>query len=132
MPEEVLLSARGLAFEAGGARLIDGIDLDIRAGARVAVMGANGAGKSLLLRLLHGLIAPGGGEVGRACSGAPRLRAASRVSSSISSGVLMTVASPWMRTPLMSCIVVPLSSERLTFGLRWALSTFCVRSRQPM
>lgn len=63
MPEEVLLSARGLAFEAGGARLIDGIDLDIRAGARVAVMGANGAGKSLLLRLLHGLIPPGAGEI---------------------------------------------------------------------
>ena len=74
MPEEVLLSARGLAFEAGGARLIDGIDLDIRAGARVAVMGANGAGKSLLLRLLHGLIPPGAGEIrcagGRSTAGA--------------------------------------------------------------
>ena len=58
-----MLSARGLAFEAGGGRLIDGVDLDIGAGARTAVMGANGAGKSLLLRLLHGLIAPGGGEV---------------------------------------------------------------------
>lgn len=62
MPEP-LLSARGLAFEAGGGRLIDGIDLDIGAGARTAIMGANGAGKSLLLRLLHGLIEPGGGEV---------------------------------------------------------------------
>ncbi len=58
-----MLSARRLAFEAGGARLIDGIDLDIREGARTVVMGANGAGKSLLLRLLHGLIAPGAGEV---------------------------------------------------------------------
>ncbi len=63
MPEEVLLSARGLAFEAGGGRLIDGVDLDVRRGARTAVMGANGAGKSLLLRLLHGLIPPGAGEV---------------------------------------------------------------------
>ena len=63
MPEEMLLSARGLAFEAGGGRLIDGIDIDIRAGARTAIMGANGAGKSLLLRLLHGLIEPGAGEI---------------------------------------------------------------------
>ena len=63
MPEASLLSARGLVFEAGGGRLIDGIDLDIRAGARLAIMGANGAGKSLLLRLLHGLIAPGAGEI---------------------------------------------------------------------
>lgn len=63
MPEAVLLSARGLAFEAGGGRPVDGVDIDVRAGASVAVMGANGAGKSLLLRLLHGLIAPAAGEV---------------------------------------------------------------------
>ena len=63
MPEAVLLSARGLAFEADGGRPVDGVDIDVRAGASVAVMGANGAGKSLLLRLLHGLIAPAAGEV---------------------------------------------------------------------
>ena len=60
---EPLLSAGGLCFEAGGGRLIDGVDLDIRPGARLAVMGANGAGKSLLLRLLHGLIRPSAGEI---------------------------------------------------------------------
>ena len=58
-----LLSARGLCFDAGGKRLVDGIDIDIRPGSRTVVMGANGAGKSLLLRLLHGLIRPTAGEV---------------------------------------------------------------------
>ena len=58
-----LLSARGLCFDAGGKRLIDGVDIDIRPGRRTVVMGANGAGKSLLLRLLHGLIRPTAGEV---------------------------------------------------------------------
>ena len=58
-----LLSARGLCFDAGGKRLVDGIDIDIRPGRRTVVMGANGAGKSLLLRLLHGLIRPTAGEV---------------------------------------------------------------------
>ncbi len=58
-----LLSARGLCFDAGGKRLIDGVDIDIRAGRRTVVTGANGAGKSLLLRLLHGLIRPTEGEV---------------------------------------------------------------------
>lgn len=62
MPEP-LLSARGLCFEAGGKRLIEGIDIDIGPARRTAVMGANGAGKSLLLRLLHGLIAPSAGEI---------------------------------------------------------------------
>lgn len=58
-----LLSAEGLCFEAGGKRLIDGIDLEIRRARRTMVMGANGSGKSLLLRLLHGLIAPSSGTV---------------------------------------------------------------------
>ena len=58
-----LLGARGLCFDAGGKRLIDGVDIDIRPGRRTVVMGANGAGKSLLLRLLHGLIRPTAGTV---------------------------------------------------------------------
>ena len=58
-----LLQARGLCFDAGGKRLIDRIDARIRLHRRTAIMGANGTGKSLLLRLLHGLIQPTAGEV---------------------------------------------------------------------
>jgi len=54
---------KGLVFEAGGKRLIDGIDLQIESGPLTVVMGPNGAGKSLLLRLLHGLIVPTAGTV---------------------------------------------------------------------
>jgi tungstate transport system ATP-binding protein len=57
------LAARGLVFEAGGKRLIDGVSLTLRAGPVTAVMGPNGAGKSLLLRLLHGLLKPAQGEI---------------------------------------------------------------------
>jgi tungstate transport system ATP-binding protein len=57
------LVADGLVFEAGGRRLIDGIDLTLLPGARTVVLGPNGAGKSLLLRLLHGLIRPTAGRV---------------------------------------------------------------------
>ncbi len=57
------LVAEGLVFEAGGRRLIDGIDLTLLPGARTLVLGPNGAGKSLLLRLLHGLIRPSAGRV---------------------------------------------------------------------
>jgi tungstate transport system ATP-binding protein len=57
------LEARRLVYEAGGRRLIDGVDVTVEAGRRLVVIGPNGAGKSLLLRLLHGLIEPAGGEV---------------------------------------------------------------------
>lgn len=58
-----LMEARGLVFEVGGKRLIDGIDLAVRSRRRLVLMGANGAGKSLLLRQLHGLLRPTAGEV---------------------------------------------------------------------
>ena len=58
-----LLQACGLGFEVGGKRLIDGIDATVQPHRRTVIMGANGAGKSLLLRLLHGLIPPTAGEV---------------------------------------------------------------------
>lgn len=60
---EPLLEARALRFAAGGQTLIHGIDLGIEPGRRTIVMGANGSGKSLLLRLLHGLLPPSSGEV---------------------------------------------------------------------
>lgn len=58
-----LLEARSLRFVTGGQTLIHGIDLSIEAGKRTLIMGANGSGKSLLLRLLHGLITPSAGEI---------------------------------------------------------------------
>jgi len=62
-PAILPLEARGLVFEAGGKRLIDGVDLRLAAGPRTVIIGSNGAGKSLLLRLLHGLIEPTAGSV---------------------------------------------------------------------
>jgi tungstate transport system ATP-binding protein len=57
------LRAEGLAFEAGGARLIDDVSFALEKGGATALLGANGAGKSLLLRLLMGLLRPARGAV---------------------------------------------------------------------
>lgn len=59
----VLLSARGLAVGHGRRAVLGGVDLDVRAGQVVAVLGENGTGKSTLLHALAGLARPLAGRV---------------------------------------------------------------------
>lgn len=47
----------------GGTRAVDGVDLDIAAGQRVAIIGQNGSGKSTLVRHFNGLLRPTEGHV---------------------------------------------------------------------
>jgi len=56
------LSLEDVGYAVGGKPLLSGITLRIEAGRRLIVMGANGAGKSLFLRLCHGLIEPTAGR----------------------------------------------------------------------
>jgi tungstate transport system ATP-binding protein len=58
-----ILAVQGVTVRLGMVTALDGIDLAIEPGLRTVVLGANGAGKSVLLRVLHGLIAPTSGSV---------------------------------------------------------------------
>ena len=67
------LTVRGLVVRAGGAVRLDGVSAEIGAPLTL-LMGPNGAGKSLLLRAMHGLIAPDGGTVAWGGRGAAETR----------------------------------------------------------
>jgi tungstate transport system ATP-binding protein len=73
MRAEVIMSPRiastilplrldGAGFAVAGKALLSDLSLRIAPGRRLIVMGANGAGKSLFLRLCHGLIEPTSGR----------------------------------------------------------------------
>ncbi|WP_437575038.1 ABC-F family ATP-binding cassette domain-containing protein [Sorangium sp. So ce887] len=55
---DIVLDARGLGASRGGRTLFSGVDLLLRRGDRVGVVGPNGTGKSTLLKLLAGAGAP--------------------------------------------------------------------------
>jgi len=60
---EVVLEARGLVKDYSRARAVDGVDVVVHRGERVALLGPNGAGKTTTLLMLLGVVAPDAGSV---------------------------------------------------------------------
>ena len=58
-----MVRVRGLRTRMGGRLLHDGLDLEVRRGEVLGVVGGSGAGKSVLLRTIIGLIAPEAGSI---------------------------------------------------------------------
>jgi branched-chain amino acid transport system ATP-binding protein len=59
----VLLEIRGLEVSYGGIRAVKGIDLEVKPGELVCLIGANGAGKTSTLKAICRLVAARAGEV---------------------------------------------------------------------
>ena len=70
-PAPTVVRLRGAGVRFGRVQALQGIDLTVRAGERIALVGANGSGKTTLLRLLHGTLGPDEGtrQVGSAVPG---------------------------------------------------------------
>jgi branched-chain amino acid transport system ATP-binding protein len=58
-----MLSVQDVTVQFGGVRVLDGIDLDVRAGEIRGLIGPNGAGKTTLLNVISGIHAPQTGKI---------------------------------------------------------------------
>ena len=60
---EPVLRLRGVGRRFGGLRAVEGVDLELRAGARRAILGPNGAGKTTLFNVIAGEFPPTDGKI---------------------------------------------------------------------
>ena len=60
---EYVMEARGIGKSFPGVRALDNIDINIKKGEVVALLGENGAGKSTLIKILSGVYQPDEGEI---------------------------------------------------------------------
>ena len=60
---EIILEARDLFFAIDGREIFQGLNLRLGRGESYVILGASGSGKSVLLKLLSGLLAPKKGSV---------------------------------------------------------------------
>jgi ribose transport system ATP-binding protein len=63
LPHGAVLAARAISKEFSGVRVLQQVDLDLRAGEIHALMGENGAGKSTLVKILSGVHTAYEGEI---------------------------------------------------------------------
>ena len=83
-----VLDARGLVKEFERTRAVDGVDLQVRAGERVALLGPNGAGKTTTLFMCLGVISADAGTVSVAGYQIPRERSAAMEQIGFSAGYM--------------------------------------------
>ncbi len=73
MVDDALLEVGGLSVRYGPVQALRGISFSVGRGEIVALIGANGAGKSTTLRALSGIVRPASGDIlfgGRSIAGA--------------------------------------------------------------
>ncbi|MCX5042876.1 ATP-binding cassette domain-containing protein [Aldersonia sp. NBC_00410] len=61
-PNQSAISVRGLTKRFGTQTVLDGLDLEVRAGSIYALLGPNGAGKTTTVQILSTLLAPDAGQ----------------------------------------------------------------------
>ena len=60
---EYILEAMGITKHFGGVYALDNVDLNLRRGEILGLVGDNGAGKSTLIKIISGILKRDGGEI---------------------------------------------------------------------
>lgn len=141
--ERLLFDGRQLQLRRGGRALFAGagVDIAIRGPERIAILGANGAGKSSLLRMIAGELAPDAGDIrrgtGRIASLSQRLDALDPDASVAANFAARTAhLSPLERANLLARWLFrgdrgQLPVGALSGGERLRISLACVLHAQP-
>ena len=106
----VLLELRGVGKAFAGLQALDGIDLDVRAGERLGLIGPNGSGKTTLINCIAGRLLPSAGTIhfdGQDISTWPAHR---RARLGIARG--FQIPQPFLGLTLLENLLVPLEFGR--------------------
>jgi len=127
----VLLRTQGLVKIYGQRRVVDGVDINVRAGEIVGLLGKNGAGKTTSFYMTVGLVKPNGGKVffdGKDVTRMPMHKRARR-----GMGYLSQEPSVFRKLTVEENIMailetLPLTSEERKFRLDYLLEELDIKS----
>ncbi len=60
-----LINFQDVSLSFGGPNLLNGLNLQIHEGEKISLLGRNGAGKSTMMKVIHGLVEPDSGKIFR-------------------------------------------------------------------
>lgn len=103
---ELTVELQGVRFGYGATPILDGVDLELRAGEFAVLAGSNGSGKSTLLKLCLGLLEPQAGTV-RVLGGSPDDASVRRRVGYAPQGLRMATSLPVSVTEVVAAGLVP-------------------------
>jgi branched-chain amino acid transport system ATP-binding protein len=112
-----VLSTRGLRRRFGAFAAVDGVSLEVAAGARHAIIGPNGAGKTTLLNLLTGVLRPDAGEVALGSERITRLPPHARVKRGLARTFQLNTLFPGMT--VLESVALAVCERRGAGGQWW-------------
>jgi phospholipid/cholesterol/gamma-HCH transport system ATP-binding protein len=116
---DLVIRVRGLVNRFGAQLVHDGVDLDVRRGEILGVVGGSGTGKSVLMRSILGLREPDDGQIEVLGVDARSSDPASRLHSERNTGVLFQDGALFSSLTVGENVQVPLKEHHRELPERW-------------